>query len=82
MKESKFFEEVLAEGRKEGRMEGRVEGQRYDILDVLDIRFGAEAKLEFAPSLAAIADSERLSQLHRLAVQCRRVADFRKQFSE
>jgi predicted transposase YdaD len=78
MKESKFFEDVLAEGRKEGRLEGRIEGQRNAILDALDVKFGPAVKAELAPLLAEIADSERLAQLHRLAVKCRRIDEFRR----
>ena len=90
MKESKFFEEVRAEarlegrveGRLEGRVEGRVEGQRDDILDVLDLRFGPDVKPEFTSLLAEIVDPVRLTLLHRLAVKCRRIDDFRKHLHE
>ena len=77
MEESEFLEEVRAEGRKEGRMEA----QRDDILGALEVRFGAEIKPEFASRLADIADLARLGQLHRLAIKCRRLDDFRKQLS-
>jgi hypothetical protein len=48
MKESKFFEEVLAEGREEGlqrgREEGRQEGQRELLATLLQERFGRLSK--------------------------------------
>ena len=76
MRESKFFEEVQAEGR----MEGRVDARRDDILEALDVRFGPEVKKEFAPLLASITNFEQLGQFLRLAVKCRRVDELRKQF--
>jgi predicted transposase YdaD len=44
MKESKFFEEVLAEGRQEGLQQGRQEGQRELLTAQLEARFGRLSK--------------------------------------
>jgi hypothetical protein len=70
MKESKFFEEVMHEG-------GLVEARKY-ILRTLEIRFGPEAAAGFRQALNKITDLDRLSEFHDLAIQCRRIADFRR----
>jgi hypothetical protein len=44
----------------------------------LDERFGAGAGAAFAEALRGITDMARLSELHRLAVRCRSVAEFRR----
>jgi hypothetical protein len=72
MKESKIIEEF--------QQEARVEAQREDILQVLDIRFGARAATEFAPQLENVSDNKRLTRLHRLAVQATALKQFRDQF--
>lgn len=86
MKESKFYQEVLEEGREEGRTVGIVEGRAAgrveatcaDIRQVIEIRFGAEAVAEIQTDLQRVAAPEELSRLHRLAVQCRRLTEFRR----
>lgn len=70
MKESKFYQEVMAEGA--------VERARADVLENIDVRFGSEAAAEFKEALQGVADLSQLSQLHRLAIQCRRLAEFRR----
>jgi hypothetical protein len=66
MKESPFFDELAADVR------------RTDVLQVLEVRFGPEAAKGTEPALHEISDADRLSELHRLAVRCRRLADFRR----
>ena len=73
MKESKFYQEVMAEGA--------VERARADVLEALDVRLGAEAVAEFKEALRTIGDLTRLSELHRLAIQCRRLTEFRRAFA-
>lgn len=72
MKESKVIQEF--------QEEARVEGARQFILDDLEIKFGAPAAKEFAPALNAITDSDRLARLHRLALRCSSLEEFRERF--
>lgn len=74
MKESPFYQQLVAEGR--------VEARREDVLQALQLRFGDKAVGEFTAGLQRINDAEALSRLHRLAIQSRRLTDFRRQFGE
>src|SRR5437588_5264864 len=47
MKEAKFFQELL----EEGRTEGRVEGLRTALLNTLEVRFGPASAAELADAL-------------------------------
>jgi hypothetical protein len=71
MKESKFYEEVMAEGR--------IEKGREVIVDALHVRFGPDASAEFRDVLAAVEDEQVLSELLRLAITARRFVQFRRQ---
>ena len=77
MKESLLYQEILAEGRAEGR----AEGLRDAVREVLDGRFGEEAASEFTAALSGITDPTRLADLHRLALRCRRIEQFRRALS-
>jgi predicted transposase YdaD len=76
MKESKFYQEIVEEGRQQGLEEGREEGRREgklwvrrnSILHALEIRFGAPVAAEFEPAVTAIDDPEVLGRLLLLAV--------------
>jgi hypothetical protein len=70
MKESPAYQEIMDEGR--------IESLRTAIQTALEIRFGASAAAEFAPALGGITDLDRLTELHRLAISCRRVSEFRR----
>jgi hypothetical protein len=72
MRESRFLEEVM--------QEGRLEGQRKAILEALEIRFGPEAAAPFKSPLDALRDSDQLTQLLRLAIRCPRIKQFRDAF--
>jgi hypothetical protein len=72
MKESKVIEEF--------QEEARVEGARQFILDDLEIKFGQSAAKEFAPALNAITTSSELARLHRLALRCSTLEQFRERF--
>jgi hypothetical protein len=74
MKESKFYEEV--------REEGRVEERRNALLDTLDLRFGSGPTAELAEDLRGLNDLGQLAELNRVAVTCRRLADFRRALAE
>lgn len=70
MKESPTYREILEEGAGQGI--------RDSIIDALNIRFG-DVPPEITHELAEIADLEALRHLHRLAVRCENLADFRAQ---
>src|SRR5262245_12392422 len=74
MRESRFLEEVM----EEGRMEGALKTKRADILQVLEIRSGAEAAAGVREPPGRITELDRLSELHAVAIGSRRIADFRR----
>jgi predicted transposase YdaD len=78
MRESTFFQEILAEGRAEGRAEGELRRGRQTVLEALEVRFGTEAAAEFRDFLLTITDVEQLSELHRTAIKCRGIRGFRR----
>ena len=55
----------MRRGREEGIRESTIE----DILDVLEVRFDADAPGQFAARIRAIDDLQQLKQLLREAVQ-------------
>jgi hypothetical protein len=67
--------EAMRESRFTRRL--RAEERRASLLDALDIRFGAAAAAEFADAVNAIEDGETLAQLHRLAIRCATLDEFR-----
>jgi len=78
MIESSLYQEILDEGRAEGRAEGQINLTREYIREVLASRFGAPAAAEVAEPLRGIGDLSRLSELFRLALNCRKLSEFRK----
>jgi predicted transposase YdaD len=74
MRESKFYQEILEEGREEGREEGL----RHAVREVLVQRFGESAASEFADSLGLVHDLEPLSKLLTAAVKARSLVGFKK----
>jgi hypothetical protein len=74
MKESRFFEEALEEGRREGALITR----RAYIQQVLEIRFGKKAAAALRDAVGKITDMDRLSKLYVTAIRCRRIAEFRR----
>jgi len=73
MKESRFYREVIEEGRQEGELKTR----REDILDALRDRFGEAAATPFTAALNASDDPAELRRLHRLAVNSQKLDEFR-----
>ena len=71
MKESKFYQEILAEGQ--------AEGQQAFVIEALQERFGSQAVAEFEQAIANVYEPEQLSRLHRLAIRCRSLAQFRRE---
>lgn len=74
MKESPLYQEIL----EEGRTEGQLERARADIHEVLTLRFGAKSAGTLVEKLRGISDLETLSRLHREAIRCQRIAEFRR----
>jgi hypothetical protein len=74
MRESTFFQEILAEGRAEGDL---LRGRR-DVLEALGVRFGTDAAAEFREVLDTITDAAQLSELLRTAIKCRGIGGFRR----
>ncbi len=68
---SPLYQEVVEQSSRETRQQ--------DILDLLEVRFGPEAK-ELEALLKAIP-FDRLRELHKVAVRCRSLASFRKRLS-
>jgi hypothetical protein len=71
MKES----EVILEFQEEARVE---QGRKH-VLDVLQARFGSPGP-ELTAALNSITDSARLDRLHRLALRCASLEQFRDRF--
>jgi hypothetical protein len=70
MKESPFYQEIMDEGRVE-------KGRAY-ILAVLQERFGPRAAAAIAPAVNAVTDVPQLDLLHRLAIRCSGLDEFRE----
>jgi hypothetical protein len=70
MRESKFYQEIVAEGE--------LQGQRNAILQILRHRFGPEASTEFETPLTAVDDRQRLTHLVGVATDCATPDDFRR----
>ena len=73
MKESPLYEEIM--------QEGRIEKGREGVQGVLMVRFGKKAAT-FATAICEINDEATLFRLHRLAIRCRNVAEFKQGLSE
>ncbi len=88
LRESPWYQEILAEGLKQGREEGREEGilqgQREAILHFLRIRFylQREAEAELAERLAQIESSGNLQDLVIVAAQAESLVDFIERLDE
>jgi hypothetical protein len=70
MKESPFFDELAAVIR--------VETTREDVERAIRIRFGIDAATQLKPVLEGISDLDRLTELHELAIRCRRISEFKR----
>ena len=73
MKESPMYAEIM--------MEGEIKARQADILEAIQLRFGPKAAAEFEPRLRPVNDLDALSRLHRLAIQSRRLTEFRRGFA-
>ena len=76
-----FTEKGIKQGIEQGMERGMERGVRQraveDLLDVLEIRFGLVASDPLAARLRAIDDVQRLTQLHRAAIQASDIDAFR-----
>jgi hypothetical protein len=72
MRESKIYEEIKDEGRSDA--------MRVSVLEALEIKFGADARAEFASLLQEVRDSNRLTVLLRLALRANDLSEFRDRF--
>ena len=90
MRESSFaqylkeqgIEQGIEQGRQQGIEQGIEQGEREstiaNVLDVLEIRFDADAAGQFADRIRAIADLQHLKRLHRSAVQVDDIEEFQR----
>ena len=72
MRESKIYEEIKDEGRSDA--------MRASVLEALEIKFGTDARTEFASLVEDVRDSNRLAALHRLALRAMDLGEFRDRF--
>ena len=73
MKESPLYQEIMDEGK--------IETARTCLQAVLDGRFGNKAT-PFTKAIHGINDEASLLRLHRLAIRCRGLAEFKRGLSE
>jgi len=72
MKDSAFYQEVMAEGEQVRA--------RKDVLRTLRVRFGEEAAKEFEQAINRVEHLDQLDTLLELALRSRRVSQFRRAF--
>ncbi len=68
-----FTEKALKQGIEQGERKQAIES----LLEVVELRFGADAAESMAADLAAVDDVPRLKQLHRAAIQVPSLEAFR-----
>ena len=71
-----FTEKALKQGIEQGERKQAIES----LLEVVELRFGADAAESMIADLAAIDDVPRLNQLHRTAIQASSFEEFRTVF--
>ena len=76
------MEQGRQQGMEQGRQQGMEQGEREstiaNVLDVLEIRFDADAAGQFADRIGSIADLQQLKRLHRSAVQVDDIEEFQR----
>ncbi|MXY81040.1 MAG: hypothetical protein F4Y91_02935 [Gemmatimonadetes bacterium] len=84
MRESPFAQYLTQQAREEGIEQGIEQGERKHaieaLLEVVELRFGADAAESLAASIRAIDEVPRLNQLHRTAIQASSFEEFRTVF--
>ena len=74
---TKLLGSAKEEGRKEGRIEGLLEARREAIYEILEERFG-EVPEDIKETVEKIADTKKLSLLHRKSISVKDFDEFRK----
>jgi hypothetical protein len=69
---SPFYQDIV--------IEGEILRARFDVLKVLEIRFGSEVAQQFRDRLDRIVILTRLSDLLKAAIKARNVDQFRRAF--
>ena len=84
MRESSFAQHLTQQAREEGIEQGIEQGERKHaieaLLEVVELRFGADAAESLAAPIRAIDEVPRLNQLHRTAIQASSFEEFRTVF--
>ena len=84
MRESPFAQYLTQQAREEGIEQGIEQGERKhaieSLLEVVALRFGADAAESLAVPIRALDDVARLNQLHRTAIQASSFEEFRAVF--
>ncbi len=70
MRDSPFYQELVEEGEQLQA--------RKDVLQVLKLRFGDEAARELEEAVNRLGNLEQLQELHKIAIQSRRISQVRK----
>ncbi|MCD6462680.1 MAG: hypothetical protein J7L52_03145, partial [Thermotogae bacterium] len=72
-----MFTKLLGSAKEEGRIEGLLEAKRQDIYEILEERFG-EVPEDIKETVEKIADTKKLSLLHRKSISVKDLDEFRK----
>ena len=81
MRESPFAQYLTQQAREEGIEQGERKHAIESLLEVVELRFGADAAESLAAPIRAIDEVPRLNQLHRTAIQAASFEEFRTAFS-
>ena len=77
-----FTEKGIKQGMERGIEQGGRQRAAEDLLEVLEIRFGLAASDPLAAHLRVIGDVQRLTRLHRAAIQAPDLDTFREWVGE
>ena len=80
MRESPFAQYLTQQAREEGIEQGERKHAIESLLEVVELRFGADAAESLAAPIRAIDDVPRLNQLHRTAIQASSFEEFKTVF--
>ena len=84
MRESPFAQYLTQQAREQGIEQGIEQGERKHaieaLLEVVELRFGADVAESLAAPIRAIDEVPRLNQLHRTAIQASSLEEFRTVF--
>ena len=68
-------EQFIEEGRQEGEQKGRIQSQQESIIEALQVRFERVPE-GLVEEIESIADSAKLTKLHRAAIRCESIDAF------